>query len=257
MSDLHSLLNIFHNAILDQDTSQAVPAVKVNPRISPENQMLIYIEGYRLRLTEAIRSDYPALLLYLGDHAFDELALRYIESTPPTNYNLDRYPHAFATTVHEYANDDFASDLATLESSIARVFMLDESEALMPDALIDITPERLAEMVMNPRTASCLLHLRYPADIYMADMRENGAPAKPEMETRYLYLVRHDNEVKRHVVSTPEYLILTQLCEGKTVDAALEFVAERYPELIPEFVGVLQTNLAQWITNGFFQSSLG
>ena len=250
---LQSLLDGFHHAILDKDPSQTVAAIKVNPRISPQQQIAIYIDGYRLRLIEAIRSDYPALLLYLGENIFDDLALKYIESTPPNHFNLDRYPHGLAAIIRDYTNDDFATDLAELEAAIAKVFMLEESDSLSTDTLIGTTPEQLAEMVLKPRTASCLLHLRYQADTYMSDMREGHMPLKPAAEARALYLVRHDNEVKRHVLSIPEYLILSQLCEGITVDAALESVAKQHPDLIPEFVNVLQNSFGLWIANGFFQ----
>jgi len=250
MKNFHSTIETFHDAILNKDTSQALPAIKPNPRIPPEQQLSIYIDGYRLRLIEAIRSDYPALLLYLGESEFDRLALRYIETTPPTHFNLDRYPHAFAATLQ---NDDFAIDLAQLEAAIARVFMREESKPLTSGALLGITPETLAEMILTPRTASELLTLNYPADTYMEDMREGKAHVKPQTEPRHLFLVRHGNEVKRHVLSAPEYLILSRLAAGMNVGDALESVIEERPEYMSDMPEILQTAFARWIAGGFFK----
>ena len=254
MSALHTLLDTFHAAILDKDVTRALPSVKPNPRITPTQQLSIYIDGYRLRLIEAIRSDYPALLHYLGGDAFDALALRYIDNRVPTHFSLDRYPLHFADMV---TTDAFAADLAQLEAAVARVFLCEETVPLTAESLTGVTTETLAAMTLMPRAASQLLTLSYAADTYLEELREGKTPLKPEASPRYLFLVRTRAEVKSHALTEPQYQILAQLCKGITVDAALDTCAQQHPELVPEFIAVLQHNFGVWIANGFFQSSEG
>ena len=254
-SSLSSLLNTFHTSILDDNATPSLPLIKPNGRIAASKQLAIYIEGYRIRLIHAIRSDYPALLALLGEQEFDRLALNYINNQPPTHFNLDRYPHGFTAFIR-HDIDAFATDVATLETAIAEVFMLEESTPLEPSALTSLTPEALGQLTLTPRTASRLLHLAYPAEAFMMECREGHTPAPPAPETNYLYLVRHHNEVKRYPLSQAEYLILKQFYDGKTISDALDSVSETHPELLPEIAANLQSWFARWAEHtDFFKPS--
>jgi len=249
MSALTSLLERFHSAILDNESAPLLPDIRPHPHLTPAQQMAIYSDGYRTRLTQAIRSDYPALLALIGDEAFAALALKYIEKNPPHGFNLDRYPHGFSAFVREYSDDAFVADLAALEDTIAQVFMLPDSAALTPAALSGITPESFGDTVLKLRAASQLLALDYPADLY----RENPTPQKQPAEKIYLFLIRHDNEVKRHRIAFAEFLILSALQRGMNVGTALESIAEKYPQLVPEIAQHMQAWFGSWTHNGFFE----
>ena len=253
MSTLQQLFEGFHSAILDKDVAQIVSAIKPNPRIPPTQQLAIYINGYRYRLIDAIKSDYPALLHYVGEKPFEKLAINYIETTPPQHFNLDRYPHAFVKTIEQQSTDFFAIDMARLEAGIAQVFMGEESQPLPANHLSQVTIETLAEMRLSPRHASLLLRFDHPANRYLLQMREGNAPEKPAPNACYLYLVRHNNEVARHELSEPEYLIMNALCKGNTVGAAIESTAELHPEHVDTILGSLQNWFANWIASGYFR----
>lgn len=252
MSHFVALMNDMQSAILSRDASMLLPAIKRNPRLSPEKQMMIYIEGYRIRLTQALRSDYPALLQWLGDRAFDMLAEKFIEENPPAHFSLDRYPHNFSTYIRQYANDPVASDLAGLEAAIAEVFMLEESPPLDISVYSNVTPEDFGAMMLLPRSASRLLTLEYTVDDYLIAMREGLDLPKPAKRTNRLFLVRHRNEVKRHDISESEFQILTRLHKGMNVEAALNEVASDYPHLVPDISAHLQSWFALWFGQGFF-----
>ena len=121
---MQRLFEDLHAAILNNDVARIKADLKNN---DGEKRFAIYAEGYRLRLQEALKADYPALLSVLGNTAFEEQAQHYIEHHAPTGYNLDTYPQGFAKHL---LPDDFASNLAKLESYIAIIFMAEESEAI-------------------------------------------------------------------------------------------------------------------------------
>src|ERR1700693_5648101 len=50
----------------------------------------IYRDMYLARLVEALETDYPGLLHYLGKNAFEELGARYVAEFPSRSYTLNR-----------------------------------------------------------------------------------------------------------------------------------------------------------------------
>ncbi|NBX02661.1 MAG: DUF2063 domain-containing protein [Alphaproteobacteria bacterium] len=241
------LLDNFHHAIVARDAGAVVDTIKPNPRITPEQQMAIYIGGYRLRLIAALKSDYPALAHYWGNAEFENAARSFIECTPSTYFNLDKYPHQFAHFIAMRGGDDFAAELAELEGAIAEVFMDEESAALQPSDLSGLTDKTFGELVLRPRAASRLLTFSYPVDSWLTAEREGKNPARPEPETTYLYVYRHNNEVRRAPLSAAAHTLLSAIISGKTVASALD----ANPNIIP---AELQLWFCQWVSEGFFRS---
>jgi hypothetical protein len=254
MTKFAALLQEFHNAVLEKKPEAFAPAISPNPRISPQEQMAIYVDGYRMRLLEAVQDDYEATLQLLGEEAFNRLAANFIEAHPPTHYSLDYYPQAFAAYLRSHLDDGFACALAALESAIAEVFIMGESDAIDTSALSSLTPETFGSAVLVPRTASALLQLDYPADSCLRQHRKGEEMVRPEAAPSYLYLVRHENEVRRHMLSEAEYRVLKELAASVPVGVALENVAQQHPQLLPEIAAHIQEWFARWTGNGFFQS---
>jgi len=249
MSAFPRLLDEFHTAILTGDTTSAAESIKKNTRIAPEEQLAIFIEGYRIRLTQAIRSDYPALLALLGDKIFDALALQYIKNHPPMGFNLDRYPHEFAAFMHDNRDDGFAAEIAALEGMIAEVFMMEESTPLTPSALTGLTPEDFGNLVLKPRNASRLLAFDYPVDDWLAAQRAGNIPSRPEKGATFLYVYRHQNNVQRVALTEAAYSLLGRLFNGLSVGEALDV-----PAHTESIAANLQLWFAEWMEKGFFRS---
>jgi hypothetical protein len=248
MSVFPKLLDDFHAAILTGDAAPAAKSLKHHPRLEPHEQLAIYIDGYRLRLTEAIRSDYPALLACLGDESFDKLALSYIESNPPAEYNLDHYPYAFAAFVREQQDDQLATDLAALEGAIAEIFTMPESDPLEASALAALTPEAFGSLTLSARAASRLLSFDYPVNDWLLAQRAGTVPASAEKNPTFLYIHRHQNNVQRTPVSEEAYMLLERLFKGMPIGEALDIPQA---EII---AANLQAWFAEWMEKGFFRT---
>lgn len=255
-TSLADLMGRFHRSLLDDAAGIAAPDVKPNPRLAPEKQLAVYIDGYRIRLVGAIRSDYPALLALLGDKAFDALAHGYINANPPAHFNLDRYPHAFAAFVAHHANDDFAAELAMLEAAIAEVFMGEESAPLDVAALSQLSPEAFGEFILPPRAASRLLAFAYPVNAWLDRQRAGETAPRPAAAASYLYVYRHQNNVQRAPLGEPAYRLLEKLSEGLPPAAALARVSGEYPQHDAAIAAQLQTWFSEWMAKGFFRQSM-
>lgn len=64
--------------------------------LTPERSLAIYQYGYKARLLECLRADYPVLKALLGEALFELFALEYLETYPSTSYSLfqlgERFP---------------------------------------------------------------------------------------------------------------------------------------------------------------------
>lgn len=246
------LLESFHHAILINDVSAIAPEIKPHPRLTATEQFAIYSDGYRIRLLNAIRSDYPALLNYLGDAGFKSLAGAYIEQFPPTSYNLDYYPHQFAEFLRHNYHDKFAIELATLEAAIAEVFMLADSTALTPQDLLNISAHDFAQSKLKLRTAARILQFEHNINDWFTDIRdEKNAPEIAPAQS-WLLVIRHNNEVHRHNLSKMQFCLLQNIADGKSMEEALD-VTINEPSTDTDYITCnLQSWFADWLGNGVF-----
>lgn len=250
MSSYIRMLQDLQFAMLEKRPEQIIPSLnKGRPLL--DQRLNVYIEGYRTRLVQAVLSDYPTLINYLGVAEIERLAVNYVECTPSHTYTLDEYPLKFAQYVAKYSGDGFASALAMLESAIAKVFWLPDSEAFVP--AVGLTAEKLMELCFVQRIASQLIPLEYSVEEYMLSVRKGEAAAVGKKSQHYMFIVRHNNEVKRYVLENTEQLILSSLFVGNAVGIVLEEITDKYPEQLMEIEQKLQMWFARWIENGFFR----
>jgi len=249
------ILENFHSALLVNDGEAIFSALKLHPRLTPAQQFAIYADGYRIRLLAAVRSDYPALLEYVGAKNFDRLACQYIEKNPPTNYNLDFYPHEFAEFLCENYDDIFACDLARLEGAIAKVFMLPDSSPFLPEEMAKKSPEEFGEMVFPLRIASRLVRFSANVNEFLNAQRGDNSSHKPQATSQYLLIYRHNNEVQRLQLSEAAFALLSQLAAGKNVANALDDAIAQCPEFAEEIARNLQSWFAGWVGGGVFQQN--
>jgi hypothetical protein len=90
-------------------------------RLGPEARFAIYAGGYRARLAETLREDYPALRLLVGETVFDLFARSYIEARPPRHFSLYDYGAGFADHLEATRPKQGGGPLAALPAAVARL----------------------------------------------------------------------------------------------------------------------------------------
>ncbi|HSB62367.1 MAG TPA: DNA-binding domain-containing protein, partial [Vicinamibacteria bacterium] len=79
-----------------REPSAEVPAERIeevllpSPSLTAAERIDIYHGMYPLRMVEALESDYPALAHHLGDDAFRQLVVGYVQAHPSRSYTLNR-----------------------------------------------------------------------------------------------------------------------------------------------------------------------
>lgn len=182
-------------------------------------RLAIYARGYRLRLLECLRAEFPVLHSMLGARLFDSFALEYLATSPPSSYTLNdlgagfpRYlaaqrPDAGGAAQHEDWVD-FMIDLARLEWTTSAVYngMGDEEAA---------PTER-------PTVARslCLLQFTHPVHACLQAFRQNQEPGLPQPSPTWLAVARRNYRVLIEPLNRVEFELLQRLQAGQT-DAVL------------------------------------
>jgi len=90
-------------------------------RLGPERRFAIYAGGYRSRLAETLRDEYPALRLLVGDTVFGLFAESYIAARAPRHFSLYDYGAGFADHLEATRPREGGGPLATLPAAVARL----------------------------------------------------------------------------------------------------------------------------------------
>lgn len=155
--DLASLQHALQAHILDP--SQPVPAaVGGTARVDRVRRVAIYSRSYRLRLIEALSTDFPALHALLGEAAFGEMANAYVTTHPSEHYSIrwiGRALPSFLDTAPTYAARPLLAQMARFEWTLALAF----------DAA-DEPLVSLAELALVPAVAWGDLRLRIHASVH-------------------------------------------------------------------------------------------
>ena len=125
----------------DRDARPATRTAFVSDaRLDAAGRMAIYADGYRTRLLDILRADFPVTARTLGAERFDAIAGAFLRDGPSVDGDVAQLALRFAPWVREHA-PAWADDLARLEAARVAVFgaaddlplTLVDLQALAPD----------------------------------------------------------------------------------------------------------------------------
>jgi hypothetical protein len=118
-------------------------------RVPAATRLAIYGNAYRLRLTEALAGNYPALVKLIGDEGFADLAADYIRAHDSHRASIRWYGDALAAFLESdprYAEAPLLAELARWEWALSEAFDAADAQPLAPEALATVEPERWADL---------------------------------------------------------------------------------------------------------------
>lgn len=124
-----------HALILTSDT----------PGFSRDERLDVYLQAYRLRLVDALRSDYPALAAQMDDVDFQEACEDYLQQHPSRHPSLRWLGQKLPDFLRRHAIWGQRADmveLADFEWAQAMAFDAADVPSLSVDALSSLLPER-------------------------------------------------------------------------------------------------------------------
>ena len=150
---LHELQRAFQARILTF-TPGIEPELTDSQDPGFEPRLDAYVDGYRLRLVEALGATYPVVQRTLGEEAFARNMRAYIDAAPSRYYSVRAYG---AEVAQHLSADDVAGagrrlgELARWEWLLADVFDAPDDEALAVAALAAVPPAAWPDLPLRLR----------------------------------------------------------------------------------------------------------
>ena len=123
----------------------------------------IYYNAYRLRLAEALATDYEVLKACIGDEAFDAIVGDYIDAHPSVFRNLRWFGGRLADFLRDeprYAGKPLLADLARFEWTLGLAFDAADTAAVRFEEVAAVPPEAWAGLRFTPHPALHVIDLR-------------------------------------------------------------------------------------------------
>ncbi len=259
---------------LDGQSVRAIADQLVTPsrRLTPFERLELYSQGYWFRILAMLREDFAGLRALLGRQPFERLAAAYLTDCPPDTFDLRRLGARLETWLGKHLSyapgrERAALDMVRLETA--------ESEARDGAEWPNLSAAELGRLGDDPRFRLQphlrLLHLAYPVDKLLTDMRRRAAernidsaaaePAPrthvrrlpmPQPETVCLAVHRHEGMIYFKRLEPEAYALLRALQQGRTLADALQAAVDHSKDDVRQIVGRLQQWFAEWAALGWF-----
>jgi Putative DNA-binding domain len=131
--------------------------------VDPHQRLRIYFDAYRMRLVEALATDYEALRALMGDEPFKTACRAYVEATPSPFRNLRWYGAGlpeFLRATPPWAERPMLYELALFEWTLALAFDAPDHVAVRFEDLASLSPEAWPEIGFVLHPSAHLLELR-------------------------------------------------------------------------------------------------
>ena len=227
MSALVQLQQAFQAFVLDTDPKAEREIVSTSA-LSATARLEIYSDAYRLRLTEALASNFPRLKQTIGEEQFNELALWYIAVQRSHHPSIRWYGDRFAAFIATHRpKEPWLSDLAVWEWAIATAFDASDADTVDASALANIQPEQWSELRLQFHPSLQRVDVRSNAvALFKACTEEQTAPT-PCSESRTAWLIwRQDLKTQYRSLQDDEAAILDLMFAQGSFASACELLCD-------------------------------
>jgi len=218
--------------------------------VDPQRRMRIYLDAYRLRLVEALATDYEALRALLGGEQFNDACRAYVEATPSLFRNVRWYGGGlaeFLRTTPPWAHQPVAYELALFEWTLTLAFDAAEHPGARFEDLARLPPSVWPEMriVLHPSVHLIALRSNAPALRKATDAGE-ALPRPTLTDSARSWLVwRKELTPRFRSLSEAESWALTAVRDGTNFTALCEGLCRwSTPEQAPAEAA---TFLRRWV----------
>ena len=163
--NLRQLQNDFQSYLFHYQ-GPALSQIVSDDKAAADVRLAIYADGYRLRLLEALETDFPALHTLLGDSEFEMLGRAYIDAHPSQHFSVRYFAAqlpAFLAHAAPYCDTPIVSEMAAFEWALRNAFDAADSQPVTLTEMAIIPPESWGNMRFYAQASVCCLHLRWNA----------------------------------------------------------------------------------------------
>lgn len=235
MAQLRQLQQDFMHYVLGE-SSEIVPQIESSLALSATGRLDLYATAYKLRLKEAISTDYEVLHTYLGDEQFDSVMEAYIRLYPSHITNLRYYSIEMTTLLKTQApfnQHPVLAELATIESSFANSFDAKDQSIITLTELATLAAEAWATLQLSFQQSVQVLPMAFNSfAIWRAVSTDEPPPAlETASEIAHWVLWRRADLISHYrPLDTAEHVALNLALQGENFavicEALLDFFSE-------------------------------
>jgi hypothetical protein len=183
MNDLRALQRAFQRSVLEHD-ADILAVIAETEQVAATTRIEIYRDAYRLRLTDALGSNYPRLRQLIGEDAFASLAEGYIDAHPSRYASVRWIGDALGSELaHSLPSKPWLAELARWEWAIAAAFDAPDVRPLSLDCMKQFASEDWPQLrfEFHPSLQKLRMQTNAPA-LFKALSEEREAPASARTE---------------------------------------------------------------------------
>jgi len=228
--DLVELQRAFQQHVLEGDM-QIAGHINSSELIPVAARLAIYSDAYRLRLADALGSNYPRLQQLLGAEAFSLVARQYLDRHPSQNTSVrwfgDQLPE-FLCQHSMYASRPWLSELARWEWAVVTAFDSQDRVPLKESALAVIAPSQWPTLRFqsHPSVQILLTQTNAPA-LFKALAEGVAAPSPTELAAPQTWLIWRPEFTPRYrLLPADEAAALQCVLQQETFEAMCDVLCE-------------------------------
>jgi len=238
MSDseqLHDLQQHFMSYVLGE-SSDMEEKIESTPALSAKGRLDIYATAYKLRLKEAITTDYDKLHSYLGDEQFDTVMERYIEKYPSHITNLRYYSIKMPALLRDeppFNTVPVLAELATIEAAFADSFDAEDHRFVTISDLASLAPEAWGTLQLGFQKSVQVLATEYNSFAIWKALSDEDTPPELTLSGQpVMWIMWRRSDLVSHyrALEVAEYAALELALQGENFSAICERLLDFFSE---------------------------
>lgn len=218
------------------------------PDRSATQRLHIYASGYRLRLKEAITTDFTCLGRYLGDELFEQMMDNYIDRYRSEHPSLRFYSQhiiQLLTQTAPFSAYPELLEIAQIEQTFNDSFDAANGDTIGVEGLVTITPEQWETLSIRFHPSLRILNLKTNSFLIWKSLSEEQVPPKLLHEDSSWIIWRKDLVSRFQALGEDEACVLSLALQGENFAHMCEALTEFHqPEQAPL---KMVTFLQQWM----------
>jgi hypothetical protein len=175
MGALTDLQSDFQAFLLDGN-ERMLGRVAGTAKVSAEQRLAIYYDAYRLRLLEALASNYPVLRAWIGEEEFETAAIAYLAAHPSRHFSIRWFGHLlpeFLAAMPPWQDKTGLAEMAALEWALSEAFDAEDGTIIGIEDMAGIPADAWPDMRLHFHPSAQRLDLRWNVPIIWKAVNQN------------------------------------------------------------------------------------
>lgn len=222
-------------------------------KLTVQERLAIYFNAYRWRLYEILESDYPKLLVLMGQESFDSLSKEYLDLNPSHYFSVRYFGQNLSTFLQNtkpYSDYPYLQEMAQFEWAMSNTLDAKDATLLTIDTMKSLPLDRFAELQIRLHPSVQLLYFTWDTPELWQAIDENTEERSPKrlLSPAPWLIFRSELSCAFRSMNQDEAFALQTIQSSKCIETLCEALCERMPEEnVPMFT--LQC-LEQWLRDG-------